>query len=344
MIKNKVQKAAYELVQADARFLYTLTRISSETDSIDSNYIMMCQPYVGIFVDGAEQWGKKVGLNIPSFNEDERVYYEALRQGHKLLEKSYNEYANLIMNTLVESDRYFYTSSVVRGNILEYNNVGTDICNGHYCGNTLVCAINMPMSFSNLQEAGKTIQKMSVIAGKLSALYGATLFPPYQLDYHGNCVYYRDYHFFRNCPFKEQTELGVVLFSILCSINYVTIFIESLFTEDIPQKFKYAYLLYYYLCDFVKDMNQVKGTQIVLDNSMKHRGFRNCLAHYGLGQFMEEKDILQKDVLKGLTIKAFGLDYYEAKQRLFIYLGSLRQQIQNVISVTPVSSSRECNI
>ena len=62
---NKVQRAAYELIQADARFLYTLVDMSQNASNISSNYIMMCQPYIGIFADGAEQWCKKLGLKAP---------------------------------------------------------------------------------------------------------------------------------------------------------------------------------------------------------------------------------------------------------------------------------------
>lgn len=103
---NKVQRAAYELIQSDARFLYTLVDMSQNASNISSNYIMMCQPYIGIFADGAEQWCKKLGLKAPLFNEQEKNYYDALRQSHKLLEKTYSEYANLLMSKLAESDQY----------------------------------------------------------------------------------------------------------------------------------------------------------------------------------------------------------------------------------------------
>lgn len=111
---NKVQRAAYELIQADARFLYTLVDMSQNASNISSNYIMMCQPYIGIFADGAEQWCKKLGLKAPLFNEQEKNYYDALRQSHKLLEKTYSEYANLLMSKLAESDQYFYSIRSLR--------------------------------------------------------------------------------------------------------------------------------------------------------------------------------------------------------------------------------------
>lgn len=97
---NKVQNAAYELIQSDARFLYTLTDMSQNASNINSNYILMCQPYIGIFANGAEQWCKKLGLKESSFNEREKKYYDSLRQSHKLLEKTYDEYAALLMSKL----------------------------------------------------------------------------------------------------------------------------------------------------------------------------------------------------------------------------------------------------
>lgn len=108
---NKVQVAALRLMQSDARFLYTLVDIHKNAENITSNYIMMCQPYIGIFVDGAEQWCKKVGLVPPSFTAEEKVYYTALRQviilqisKFKLLRYFFNEiffnkYCYIIYNT-----------------------------------------------------------------------------------------------------------------------------------------------------------------------------------------------------------------------------------------------------
>lgn len=328
---NKVQTAAYELIQSDARFLYTLTEIDKRAKNISSNYIMMCQPYIGVFANGSEQWCKKLGLNAPSFNEKEKAYYSALRQSHKLFEKTYFEFASLLMEKLQESDRYFYSIRSLREMIFGYYNVGTDLCNGNYCGNTILCAAHTPMPLLRNQDAGTTIRDISIVVGKLAAFFGCKEFPPYQYNDDKNIVQYEDYHFFDDCPLKEKTALGVVLFSILCNINYVTVFIENYFIEEIPQKFKFAYLQYYYLCDFIKDINCYNGSKLTIDISLKSREFRNCLAHYGLGQYIEEKDIVSSDLLKGLTIKAFRLEYGEAKRQLFESLNSLRDQIHKTI-------------
>ena len=136
---NLVQQVAYSLIKGDARFISTLIDISKEPSKADNNYMMMSQPYIGLFANGAEQWGRKVGLRfVPNFSTEENTYYSLLRQGHKLLDKTYKEYRLQLMDTLKQSDDYFYsirTPLSIATNV--YYNVGTDICHGEYCGNTI---------------------------------------------------------------------------------------------------------------------------------------------------------------------------------------------------------------
>ncbi len=327
---NIVQTAAYQLIQSDARFLYTLTDVSRNAKNINSNYIMMCQPYIGIFANGAEQWCKKVGFEAPTFNETEKVYYSALRQGHKLFEKSYSDYMNLLTEKFTESDNYFYSIRSLLEKVLGYYNVGTDCCNGEFCGNTILEAMYTPIKILDNPSAGVWIKNISVITGRLAAYFNCTDFPPYM--YNDNVVVkYQDCHFYQNCPLKMTNDFGFLLFSILCSINYSIEFVENYFVEEIPQKFKFAYLQYYYLCDFIRDLNKCKNTNFHIDTSMQNRDFRNCLAHYGLGQFLGEQEVFADDILKGLTYKAFGADYLSAKKSLYEYLKDLSEQIKTVI-------------
>lgn len=324
---NIIQTAAYRLIQSDARFLYTLTDVSRNAENISSNYIMMCQPYIGIFADGAEQWCKKVGLAAPTFNKDEKSYYTALRQGHKLFEMSYSDYMNLLIEKLNESDRHYYSIRSIREMILGYYNVGTDLCKSEFCGNTILGAMYTPIRIFDNPNVGPWVKNISVVAGRLAAFFNCTNLSPYMYN-DSVPVKYQDYHFYKNCPLKIATNLGFLLFSILCSINYVTKFIENYFTEEIPQKFKFAYLQYYYLCDFIREVNEHNGTNFYLDTSMQKRDFRNCLAHYGLGQFLGEDEVVADDVLQGLTYKAFDTDYPSAKKRLYGYLEDLSEQIK----------------
>lgn len=327
---NKVQKTAYELIQADARFLYTLTDISKNAQNISSNYICMSLPYIGLFTEGAEQWCKKVGLNSPRFNPNEKVFYTQLRQGHKLFEKSYENYATLLFKKFTESENYFYNIRSLREKIFGYYNVGTDLCNGEFCGNTILCSMYTPIKLLGNEGVESWIRGMSIVGGKLTAYLGCKEFPIYR--YNDNIIVkYKDYHFYRSSPLKMNDDFGFLLFSILCSINYAIEFIENYFIDEIPQKFKYTYLQYYYLCDFIKEVNTQKNTDFYIDDCLFDRKFRNCLAHYGLGQYISETEIISDDILKGLTNKAFGKDYLTTKAELYEILRSLTKQIRQII-------------
>ena len=330
---NAIQKVAYELIQSDARFLYTLTDIQQKAKNNEGNYIMMSQPYIGLFADGAEQWCRKLGLGAPTFNEEEKKYYSSLRLSHKLYEMSYSDYLSVLMTKFKESDLHFYSIRRFRERLLGYYNVGTDFCNGEYTGNTILCALYMPVNTLDNKEIGPWLKNISVVAGRLAAFFNCTNYGPYKYD---DSIYVipKDYHFYKNCPIGEKTELGFLLFSILCSINYAVEFVDKYFAEEIPQKFKFAYLQYYYLCDFITELNVVNETNFFLNDSLKDRAFRNCLAHYGLGQYLSVNDLHSDDILKGLTMKAFGMDYYEAKKCLYDYLSELTSQIKERIQLS----------
>lgn len=62
---NKIQLAALSLIQSDACFLYTLVDVQKKAKNVSSNYIMMCQPYIGVFVDGRNNGVKKLDWSLP---------------------------------------------------------------------------------------------------------------------------------------------------------------------------------------------------------------------------------------------------------------------------------------
>lgn len=135
---NEIQKLAYSLIINDAKFIFTLAKTANK---IESNYISMALPYIGMFADGAEQWGKKVGIDkISRFSKEEKKYYTYLRNGCKLLDLGYKEFKEKLFNEFSASDKYYYENqSWIERNIIGYKNVGVDICNGVPCGNTILC-------------------------------------------------------------------------------------------------------------------------------------------------------------------------------------------------------------
>ncbi len=111
-------------------------------------------------------------------------------------------------------------------------------------------ALYTPVDTLNDKKIGFWIRDISVVVGKLAGFSVCKSFPPYNYD-DTILVKYEDYYFYNNCPLKTKTQLGFLLFSI----NYAIEFIDQYFVNEIPQKFKFAYLQYYYLCDFIKELN-----------------------------------------------------------------------------------------
>ncbi|MGL4549237.1 hypothetical protein [Eubacterium aggregans] len=158
-----------------------------------------------------------------------------------MFEFSYNFYSRLLIDRFIESDNYFYSIRSYLEKIIGYYNVRTDLCDGEYCGNTIVCAMHTPITILGNKKVGVAIKDISIIAGKLAASLGCMDYHSYKYD-DSNIVKYKEYHFYKNCPLKMKIDLGIVLFSILCNVNYATIFVNSYFIEEIPQKLKFAYL------------------------------------------------------------------------------------------------------
>lgn len=67
---------ALSLIQNDLRFLYTVTK---RINPNESNYIPSLLPYMGVIIDGAEEWVKaihnssKVKLEMPIFSSLEQT-------------------------------------------------------------------------------------------------------------------------------------------------------------------------------------------------------------------------------------------------------------------------------
>ena len=84
-----------------------------------------------------------------------------------------------------------------------------------------------------------------------------------------------------------------MLFSVLCSINYTIEFIDKYFVDEIPQKFKFAYLQYYYLCDFVNQINTVNEDEFYINSILKTVRFGIVLHTMVWGNIYQKKNWIQ---------------------------------------------------
>ena len=324
---NEIQKEAYKLIQSDARFLYALIELR---ERLDSNYVLMAMPYTGIFADGSEQWGRKVGIDTPVFNDQEKQYYAMIRSKHKLFELSYSELYSTLYYEFKKSDEHF--SSICEPIEKErnlYYNVGVDVSRNHYCGNTILCSTHIPF-YDFQKDTGEFMKNISVVAGRLCAFYDGHL-PPAPLFKDEIEFKYQDHHFFAHCPLKRNDFDGFVLFSILCNINYLRLFIDDFFIEEYPFKLRFAYLQYYYLVCLMREINTKLATEFVIDDKWMNNNFRNCMAHYGLGVEMTEDDIIVGDPMSGLTNKLFKTSYMQTKNAIYTELETLSKQLEDCL-------------
>ena len=324
---NNIQEKSYILIQADACFIYTLTGIFKSPNAPKSNYIMMLQPYIGLFADGSETWGRKVKIDSPAFSENEKNHYAVMRNSIKLFDMTYHELYSTLKDALDESDKFFYDTRTLRSKLCGlYYNAGVDLHDNIFCGNTILCSIYAPFYKYNNKQYGEYIKNTSIVAGKLAKAYGGSDTRLYNAN--SDLLFrYDNYHFFDKCPLNIKDNDDFVLFSILCSVNFVRIFIDQYFAEEFPAKLRFAYLQYYYLTNLVPQINQKIATNFAINYQYKDDKFRNCMAHYGLGVVLKETDIIESDMLFGLSNKLFDISYMELRAAIYSELELLSEQL-----------------
>lgn len=323
---NKIQKAAVSLIQSDLKFLYT---VINKINNNESNYILVLQPYMGVIIDGVEDWIKsfnntsKVKLDIPIFSPSEQQYYEKMRNSIKMWNKDYSEVYKLLEDAYKESDVYFSGLCKPIAKLLKlYDIYGVDRINGIFCGNTILCFLYNPTySFSGNREY---IETMAEIGGKYVALFNATT--EYSVDVSMKFDT-KDYGGFQKSPVENEFSDKFVLFSILCQINFLIYGVDRWVCEEIPTKLRFLYLLYYSLLKIIPQINERMNSAFEISDEWNSDKFRNAMAHYKLGIALKNEELIMDDILFGLTQKYFGASYYIIKKDIATELEKLSQQI-----------------
>lgn len=174
---NPVQKAAFSLIQQDLRYIYTVIK---NINPKASNYIPTMLPYLGVVIDGAEDWLKaiknssKCKFCMPLFNESQTIFYEQIRNSIKMWQQDYNEIYISLGNAYRKNDDYFGSVCKPIAKVLKlYDIYGMDTINGVICGNTILCHCYSPF-FSYSENNGEYIKVMSEIGGRYINLFHAT--------------------------------------------------------------------------------------------------------------------------------------------------------------------------
>lgn len=329
------QKAARELIRSDLRYLFTILK---NREGIKSNYIVSMMPYQSLIVDGAEAWIVAMNNSVPGaidaprFKPEEKKFYDAARQSIKLWELPYAEIYTLMKERYTESDRYFSSlCKPIAKRLQLYDIFGADLTeDGHFCGNTILDAIYLPGYDYTDGAYGPNLRDRAVVGGKYIPIFDAM--EAYAIN--SNLKFrYQDYGGFIKSPVGNKFSFRFVLFSILCQINFVIYAVDQYIVPEIPTKLRFAYILYYYLCDVLPHINAAHGTSFTLSRDIYSQEFRNAMAHYKLGVYLKECEILPHDPMFGMTQKAFGTDFYQTKNEVIGELNALANQLEKYLGV-----------
>lgn len=324
---NSVQKAALYLIQQDLRYIYTVIKNIKPNES---NYIPSMMPYLGVVIDGAEDWIKsynnssKYKIEIPLFCESERLFYEQIRSSIKMWQQDYEQIYNIVRDAYQKSDEYFGSvCKPIAKRLKLYDIYGIDTANGVICGNTILCHYYSP-SFSYNGKYGEYIKSMAEIGGVYIRLFDAT--DEFRVN---NTIIFdvQDYGGFKKSLVGKTFSDKFVLMSILCQINFLLYGVEMWIEDEIPAKLRFGYLLYYSLTNIIDQINEKIGTHFNMKQDMKSDTFRNAMAHYKLGIALKQHELLFDDAMFGLTIKIFGKEYSDVKKEIYKVLDGLAKQI-----------------
>ena len=321
---------ALNLIKDDLVFLLT---IFNNQKFISSQYFVAMVPYIGVIIDGTSKWGNKVAdINklIYSLSEEEKHYYEITRNTVKLWETSSDNLLNTFESKYQEAITYFSNVCHPFAKKLElYDVYGAYIIDEIHCDNTILDSVIIP-NFSYENFDGEYIKNMSTVIGGLAVNFNATHEQLFQVD---NSLHFitKDYGGFKKSPLGNKFSINFILYSLMCSINFVIHGINRLLIDDIPIKLRSSYLMYYGLKNITQILKENYNIEINYDGSWQSDKFRNCMAHYAIGPVMSQKEINKDDKFGGVTDKFFSMPWSEFNKIILKELMNVSSQLNELI-------------
>ena len=311
---NPVEKASLYLMREDLRYVYTL---HVNLEQIKPNYYVSSLPYLGLILDGVEEWIKRYfnryfgHYNSFVLNDEEKQYISKVRSSIKFWNNSFASIYNELEKSYVESYNYFTSlSNPVYRLFKLYTIFGVDYANNSPIGNTLINKCFIP-DFSFGGNNAYLINKIGTALGNYTNLFIAD--KSFTVDKQILFVS-KDYGGIFKHPIGNEFNNRFVLFSLLCQLQFITIGIDRYIMKFHSTQLRFSYILYYYVCKILPEINVNLNTDFKIDKSFYSDKYRNAMAHYGLGVELEEEDLNSSDHFWGLTQKYFqcsSLELYE---------------------------------
>ncbi len=326
---NKIQIKAVRLMQSDLRLIYTVMQNCIQTNP---TYYMALMPYLGIIINGIENWinsynnSMKTKLELPTFTDEEKIYYEAMRNSSKIFDNGLKIAYKELKREYKRSKRYFTKFGILG----KRDFIGMYTAFNIYCDNTILDSYYAPdFSFCD-QEYGHRIKQFSIIAGKYIRHFDGMN----QYKVKSNYIFdNKDFGGKTEIPTGNKYSMKFFLLSIYCQVNFVIYCVDDYIDEETPSKLRFAYVLYYYLLKILPEINLRCNHEFALDSRYYSELFRNAMMHYKLGVALKENELIGTDYMFGLTQKYFNEDYSTVKDKIISELKTLSFQIKNYLNI-----------
>lgn len=317
----------------DLRLIYT---IFANTNIVSPSYYMAFMPYMGMIIDGVEDWIKcynnsnKDKLEIPLFTQEEQQYYEAMRNSVKMFENGVDVVYEMLQEKYLKSDKYFSSlCNPIAKTLHLYDIFGVLKINGEYCDNTILDSCYAPF-YEYGKVDGEFYKQMMIIGGKYLACFNVTEAYPIKTD---SVFSTSGYGGFVKSPVGNEFSYRLLLFTIYCQINFVIKCIDEFIDSEISTKLRLSYILYYYLLKILPDINTKYNCDFRMSDKYNSDIFRNAMAHYKLGVLLKEDEIVENDIMFGLTQKCFSEDYLSVKDFIVEELKKLSNDIKDYLKL-----------
>ncbi len=328
---NKTQNCAYELIKSDLRFLYT---IIANQDICTSSYYVAFMPYMGLIIDGIENWivsfnnSSKNKISAPVFDQEQQLFYTEMRQSIKMFETGYESLNNAFKVNYSKSDEYFSSlCKPIAKHLHLYDIYGEFRCNDIPCSNTILNQYCVP-SFDFGKNDGERIKKCAYIGGQYISVFDALNAYPVDKSFFFET---KDYGGFVKSPYGREYSSLFLLYTIQCQVNFVIYAVNAFIKCECSSKLRFAYMLYYYLLQILPQINKNLGTAFSMDTTYLSQPLRNAMAHYKVGVALKEIEIVDTDLMYGLTQKYLNMDYLITKDGIYKELTKLKEQISRYI-------------
>ncbi|TDM42343.1 hypothetical protein ETI06_08310 [Macrococcoides goetzii] len=331
MLSN-TEKVVYKLINSDFQMLYEIYFLNSKLNN--TLYCLSFNGYYGMIIDGSTKWMLKVRQlksKVPQMSNQQKIYYNHLRQSIKFWDMSYEDYINNMTVAYKKSESYFENQTSTIARILKVFDIyGVAYFNKVPIGNTIHYSMVLPsFDYKTFKLDKQYTINVNEYAGMLIGNADINLNDSF-VDCSNIEITAKDRGGIKKLGIEKDTRL-FFLFNLACLINFNLYGLKPLKKPFLPSILRINYILYYYINTVLKDVNKDNQTDFFIDTQYIDDLFRNCMAHYGIGNLLKQNEVDLNDPFGGLTQKVFKIDYVVLNKKIEDNLEALLNQINGHI-------------